>query len=220
MRTITKNLYSFNELSPEAQEHAIQKTRDDEGYLAYDWWEFVYESFTEDMKAHGITVEKMYFSGFWSQGDGACFEGSIEIPESALIANITPDSLRQELITFHAKAKLSGRPLIELGYNAVVKHSGHYYHSHSMGVTSYDNYSIGDYDAGDDEDLQAEALALIDRLYGQDFEDLADEICRDHADDLYDRLEKEYEYLTSDEAVAEHLIANDYEFDEDGDFVR
>jgi hypothetical protein len=220
MRTITKNLYGFDELSPEAKERAIQKTRESDGYLSYDWWDGVYDFFTEDMKAHGIQVEKIYFSGFWCQGDGACFEGFIKIPEHLLIVNIMPDELRQELVAFNAKAKLRGLPLIELSYNAVVKHSGHYYHSHSMGVTSYDNYRIEDYDAGEDEELQQEANALINKLWGQDFEDLANEICRDHADDLYKDLEKEYEYLTSDEAIAEHLVANDYEFDEDGALVR
>jgi len=38
----------------------------------------VYSDFREDMKAVGINVIRMYFSGFWSQGDGACFEGTLD----------------------------------------------------------------------------------------------------------------------------------------------
>lgn len=41
----------------------------------YDWWESIEEDLRSDMDAIGFTVDKMYFSGFWSQGDGACFTG-------------------------------------------------------------------------------------------------------------------------------------------------
>jgi hypothetical protein len=42
---------------------------------------------------------------------------------------------------------------------------------------------------------------------------------RDFADWIYDQLRKEYEYQMSDEQVDETLIANEYEFDEDGDRI-
>ncbi len=29
-----------------------------------DWWDCVYETFREDMKEHGIDVERMYFRAF------------------------------------------------------------------------------------------------------------------------------------------------------------
>lgn len=49
-----------------------------------------------------------------------------------------------------------------------------------------------------------------------DAEDIVTEALRDLARWLYRRLEREYEYLTSDEAVDESLRANDYTFTEAG----
>jgi hypothetical protein len=43
-----------------------------------DWWDGVYDCFKTDMADIGIDVDRMYFSGFYSQGDGACFEGSVD----------------------------------------------------------------------------------------------------------------------------------------------
>jgi hypothetical protein len=34
---------------------------------------------------------------------------------------------------------------------------------------------------------------------------------------IYRQLEREYDYLTSDEAIAESIIANEYEFTEEGE---
>lgn len=45
-----------------------------------------------------------------------------------------------------------------------------------------------------------------------DAEDIVIEVLRDLARWLYRQLEREYEYLTSDEAVDESMIANDYTF--------
>ncbi len=52
--------------------------------------------------------------------------------------------------------------------------------------------------------------------------DIADQVTqyvRELCKDLYRSLEKEYDYLTSDEAVKETLIDNDYKFDEEGNLV-
>jgi hypothetical protein len=40
-----------------------------------DWWQPTYDAFADDMRLKGIRVYRMFFSGFSSQGDGACFEG-------------------------------------------------------------------------------------------------------------------------------------------------
>ena len=49
--------------------------------------------------------------------------------------------------------------------------------------------------------------------------DMQTDLMNDFNDWMYYRLRDEYEYLTSDEAVAESIIANEYEFDEDGNWV-
>ncbi len=49
-----------------------------------------------------------------------------------------------------------------------------------------------------------------------DAEDIVTEALRDLARWLYRQLEREYEYLTSDEAVDEAIAANEYTFTEAG----
>ncbi len=49
-----------------------------------------------------------------------------------------------------------------------------------------------------------------------DAEEAVIEALRDLARWLYRQLEREYEYLTSDEAVDEAIIANEYTFTETG----
>jgi hypothetical protein len=78
---------------------------------------------------------------------------------------------------------------------ADVTHRGHYYHEYAMDivVAHESRQSV----AGEDQPGIAEAL-------------------RDLAHWLYRQLEREYEYRTSDAAVEESILANDYTFTLDG----
>lgn len=179
-------------------------------YVEYDdWFTHVYEGFKERMDRIGVYVDRIYFSGFWSQGDGACFEGNV---------------------------KDWGKYLTHLGYTDPIlidcaennwtyrwAQSGHYYHHKSV---SYDDgvylpenpHTSGYYGGRDipDEDQflgavwdatmeQHDLLALTEKIQ----EDL-----EDHMQDLYRQLETEYEHLTSDEVVIEWLEANEIDPDE------
>lgn len=49
--------------------------------LDYDWWDFIEECFKNDVAPEGVTVERIYFSLAYSQGDYASFEGQINVAE-------------------------------------------------------------------------------------------------------------------------------------------
>ncbi|EFP1523832.1 antitoxin of toxin-antitoxin stability system, partial [Salmonella enterica] len=87
-RVISTTVYLSDELSESAREKA--RSWYCEVGLEYDWYSDVYEDFTLICSILGIRLntrtvtttggryhEKtcIWFSGFWSQGDGACFEG-------------------------------------------------------------------------------------------------------------------------------------------------
>ncbi|MFA7254446.1 MAG: hypothetical protein WC107_07930 [Patescibacteria group bacterium] len=72
-RAITKYVYKFDELSESAKQKAIEDYRQDGFY--YEWWDAVYEDARQIGEILGIEIDNIYFSGFSSQGDGACFEG-------------------------------------------------------------------------------------------------------------------------------------------------
>lgn len=76
MREVKINLYQFDELGEKAQEKVLEKFR----YINVedDWYQPIYDQFREEVQeGYGISVDEMNFSGFYSQGDGASFEGGI-----------------------------------------------------------------------------------------------------------------------------------------------
>lgn len=171
-----------------------------------DWYDCVYQDFKERMTAIGIDVDNIYFSGFWSQGDGACFEGRIE-DWGKYLAHLGYDD--PILIT-----------AAEDNWTYYWSHSGHYYHhksvSYDEGLFSVENPHTSGYYGGvdipDDEQFRGAvweaAMSKYDvlALDAQIREDL-----EDHMKDLYRQLEQEYDYLTSDEAIIEWMEANEIE---------
>lgn len=107
MTTKTINLYTFEELSDEAKEKAIDTWYENEDYpfLTDDLRERICEvikengcTYVDSYEGNGITP---YYSLSHSQGDGLCFEGTIE----------------------------------KDGYSLTTKHKGHYYYASSVEMT-------------------------------------------------------------------------------------
>lgn len=181
-------------------EEVIDKYRDIN--VDYEWWELVFEHFTERMKQVGIHVENIMFSGFWSQGDGACFEGWVDDADLFM--------LKHDL---NAQYPYVSKTLEHDGTLSVSsKHNHHYYHQYSTTIS----VEIDDFDCllgyDTDTDIQRAAVyALDEKLYAEqhDFEQSCTEIFRDYMHELYASLCKEYKYLTSDEAVIEAIKVNE-----------
>lgn len=199
-------LERFNNLPARVRDEILDKHRH-YNIEHLDWWDGVYDVFRRDMDAIGIEVDKMYFSGFWSQGDGACFEGRVFSWEDFL------PSLGHKNPALISLADSSG-------WKFSVGHSGHYYHEN---CTDFHTClaTLDCHDADDEEhfalcfspyksEIQTAAwMALIaDYKYG-DLEQEFTEAFKDHMRELYNRLEVEYDHLTSDESVLEALDAND-----------
>ena len=199
MRTETIKIYKFEELSNEAQEKAIEKFYDLNIYEG--WWDSVYEMYMQDET--GFDIDKIYFSGFHSQGDGAMFGGS---PNKDILHFITPNYRNEAYQKDWSKViKLIKNGDINI-YGSF-KQYGHYYHSKS--------YS---------DNLDSE---MTNDWYGKNYsniedicEDILEEI-REHYENIcnkiYHSLEQEHEYYTSKEAIEESIIANEYDFTESGE---
>lgn len=192
IETTTRTLYTFDELDEQAKQRAIDKFR--EHNLDYAWWEFVYEDAKTIGALMGITVDRIGFSGFSSQGDGAHFEGSYKYISGAAkaVAQHTGGT-DTEIVRIAAELQR-----IQKGHfyrvTATVKHRGHY--QHEMCTDIYvDDGGLGN---------------------SHGTEDAIKEVLRDFMRWIYKRLETEYDYLQSDEQIAETIKANGYEFHEDG----
>ena len=195
----------FNTLSARQRDEILDKNRHyNTDYL--DWWDNVYENFRAEMEVVGIEVDQIYFSGFSSQGDGACFEGRVQDwPKFLESAGYTCPALMA---------------LAEQVWTLSVKHSGRYYHENCT-LFTYDadnpnNYTEFEWDefvyrnSPYSTDIQNATFWAVLRKY--DFAKLEEEFrteFKSHMRTLYNDLRSEFDHLTSDEAVLEGLIAND-----------
>ena len=164
-----------------------------------NWWDCVESDFIEDMKQVGIHVDKIYFSGFWSQGDGACFVGSL-------------DNALTYLNHHHVDQFPMLRKLIEMGGSvwANSDHRGRYYHSNSVSINA--ECEAFWQCANPKSELQEAVIQRWDGMVDKeivDFEAALAEQWRTYMNDLYTKLEEEHDYLTSDDAVWDTLVAND-----------
>ena len=83
MQVIKVNTYSFKELSKEAKKKVLERLS--QINVDYDQWhDGIIEDAKECGKILGIDIDKIYFSGFSSQGDGACFEGNYSYRKNAV----------------------------------------------------------------------------------------------------------------------------------------
>jgi len=192
METISINTYSFNELSKEAQQKAIENLHDIN--TDHEWYEWVYEDFKTICSILGIEIDNIYFSGFYSQGDGACFEGSYKYNKQAVkkIKEYAPtDTVLHDIAA--RLTDLQKRNFYQL--LAYTKHSGHYYHEYCTDITIERN-DYKDISAGVESDMKDTLRSLMKWLYRS--------------------LESSYNYLISEEAIKETIIANEYDFYENG----
>jgi len=195
MQTHTHTTYSFEELSEEAQQYALEKYYD-WNVEDFEWYDYAFDDIKEIGALIGIEIDNIFFSGFWSQGDGAQFTGNYSYAKGGLKALIGYAPNEFEVHTI-AKQLQDLQCKNFYGLSAYVKHSGHYNHEMctNIQVTS-DNESM---DEANDE-----------AYYG------IQELLRDFMRWIYKRLESEYEWLISPEQVKESLISNECQFDENG----
>ena len=196
--------WSFDDAPEEIKKLAIERERE-----AMDFHhDFVYDDFKEQMDEKGITVDEIYYSGFWCQGDGACFEGSISDWEKFFAATCKPEDFQA---IRNCKAD-------NMFVNFSSKHSGHYYHSNSVDYDfdHEDPRNLIDYDP-DDLRYHVQKVLLDIPSLEKDLEALYQH-CADtfktFMDELYKDLEKEWDHQNSDEAIAEGLSG--LMIDEDG----
>lgn len=207
--TTTRKLYTFKELSEEAQAKVIEQARQSAGEN-FDYAECVYEDAATIADLFGLDIRQrrktskdgsktwydptIFYSGFWSQGDGACFEGQYSYRKGAVkaVKEYAPQdtTLHQVALDLqHAQAANFYR------VTASIKHRGHYYHSGCM-YTDLEN-SENRYQDIKNEDAFIQAF-------------------KDFADCIYNQLEKAYDWETSEENARDYLENNDDEYTEDG----
>ena len=187
MLTKSINLYTFDELDPEIKAKVIDRHRDID--VEGEWYGFIYEQWIEKLNKIGYKEAVIHFSGFYSQGDGACFDAK---PDIRLL---------------RLKKGMKFRPIDHLIrneylYGKIEGHSSHYCHELTRRFEIIDQLA----------DISKQQSAFITEL-----EDLIEKervsLCRQ----IYRELRDEYEYLTSDDHVSETLKEAVFLFQVNGD---
>jgi hypothetical protein len=184
MKMIEIFVFKFQELSSKTQNRTLEKNRE---ILVNDWWyEPIIENFKERLSQLGYWDIHCFFSGFYSQGDGASFIAKYHYEEI-----VDPDGFGDILNNLQKKYNndLRGR---------IIKTSSNYNHENTMTL----DYLESDVDV-DVEDINE--FRTISRMLART---------------LYKELEKEYDYLTSDKAIADYFAENETYFYKDGEIYE
>jgi hypothetical protein len=206
---ICTTVFQFHELSDAAKDKARIWYRELGPHD--DWWDAVYDDFERICDILGIRLKttpvrlmgggtrakpSIWFSGFWSQGDGSCFEGyaSYAVGAADRIRDYAPTDVNLHCIADRLQA-VQRRNFYPLA--AEVSHRGRYYHDYTMSVDVTRDSPTWQPPTEDADEIVIEAL-------------------RDLARWLYRQLQAEYDHLTSDEAIEEGIIVNEYTFTEGG----
>lgn len=175
MRTIIEEttLYQFDELTPEAQEKAINHLWDIN--VDYEWWDCMYgDASGVGLKITGFDLDRnRHATGDW-----------IESPERA--AELILQEHGEQCETYQTAIQyLDDRKALVRKYSDGVNIDR---------VTENNEYE-----------------------FDQECDNIDAEFLRSLLNDYAWMLQREYEYLTSEEAIKETILCNEYEFTPEGD---
>lgn len=213
-RTIELKVYSIDELKGTAKERARDWARKHK--FDYEWYDFVFDDFEEVCKIAGVEIDRdtpdassntggqrrIFFRGFYSQGDGASFEGSYAAAEGAprkIRAERPTETVLHEIVDrLEAVQEDNAREI-----TAQIKQrsqGGSYVHEHTM-------------------EIEVERDNALGRELAQGADDVVIEEMRNLARWLYRALEQSYDEMTTDEAIDEDIRTNEWMFTAHGEFV-
>ncbi len=198
MRIIETKVYLFEELSQKAREKAIQIARECVEFS--DYAGHTIEEAKTIAAMMGWNISEVHYSGFYSQGDGACFVGGMQYKNNCLeaVQTYAPTDMVLHNIAkrWHALQNDNGFAL-----SATVKQSGHYSHEYCTEFECFDSRAQDGF------------------VESTETEDDIKEIAREFMHWIYKQLQDEYDYQTSDSTTEEMLSNNDCEFTEDGKII-
>jgi len=184
MRVLETKVYSFDELSDDAKDKAREWWRTCFSQDS-DWHEYAIEDAKECMTLLGFAVADVLYTGFWSQGDGACFTGQW------YAENVRPVKAMRAHAPKDTKLLRLSRDLNRLARRdkeacATLTHRDRYCHENTI------EFSV---------DCRRDDTAVTLKELG-----------REAMQWIYRQLEAEYEYQTADAQVDDAIRANEYEF--------
>jgi len=233
MRIIETKVYTYEELSNESKAKArdwYRRASDSDTF----WSEHPLEEAVEQGELMGIEFKKVqsisgdikdgdaciFFSGFSSQGDGACFEGTWHASEvqADKVAEGWGEELKRIASEFSRMAELFPNSWF------TVTHRGLYCHENCTEFDLNSGYGYGDPSMlerfrTDPEETEDELAEKMDIEFFAGSDRKLKENAKDFMRLIYRSLNEAYDYAMLDEVVEEEILLNNYEFTEDGNHV-
>lgn len=187
--------FRINQLEGRAKEKALDWLRQEES----DSWSDVYSDDVLDRMKEAapeyFQIDDINYSGFWSQGDGASWTGSVNVPLFC----------QQHGLENYTQFVDSGA----IEDTAKINQQGHYSHEGTMSLDLYihENYT----DTPEEEQELIEASNVLEKQILEE--------AKDYAKKIYRELEQAYEFYTGEENLTETAEANDWVFYGDGEFA-
>ena len=197
MKTIELNVHSYNELSQRAREKAQ--------YMYHE--QFCFNDYSSDIIDYWVEkynvkkyfdYKEAFYSGFYSQGDGAMFE----------YYNLKNDLIKEAINSLDVKKSIKDIMVNNLCIIARGKHIGHYCHEKSV------NHNLEIY-IEINSDAYTNLYTYI-ALYKDEIEQYIVNKYESLCSELYTMLKNEHENLTSEESVMMFYNANEIMFFDDG----
>jgi len=196
MKTITVNLYEFNELNKEAKKKAIEDWRK----YSQETGDYLFcfnDQCTEKAEEKGFFETKFQWSLSWSQGDGLSFSAK------------KYNNLESLFLEILGKGKEKTSKLLAENCTIIIKgNNGHYCFASKSDIDLYiENYNSS---------INCVNINNIDKVIEKvlhKLEDIYINLCKELEKYGYDDIK----YQDSDEAIIETIQCNEYDFTENGE---
>ena len=183
--------------------------------IADDWYEPIIEDWKEKLDKFGFKDARIMFSGFGSQGDGACFEARIVKDWASLVPKNVMDELTTRVVTLKLEGEPESRwnwwwPVEDWDFGGNLKHSGHYCHENSVNLEMDDNAL----------DNMPDDLTALWKWWNELKDDIRSEakrLSREIYSELEDAYWKEYEWAEEEAKRLEKEEEDDADAQESGE---
>ena len=209
MSNYIRTAVSFEQLSEDQQHEVLERFREINVEDEF-WYELAVEEFKEDLRGRGLSCNDVCFSFGYSQSDYASFDAKLFDYEAFLSGmELTEKEKRAAVYMFEndfirlSYESYRFRCVSGLNFEAENPHAD-YVKGHLDPKTWFFNV--------DENCKQADAYTFCQELLNK-IEWYAEDFGNDACLKLLKRLEEEYDYLTSVEAVRDMILANEYQFD-------